>query len=591
MVKIFRIILFLILFSSYLLSQGDRIYNPIADSLFKTGVEFFKLGLNARILSGDTSGASYFHNAYLNFDSVISLGVNHRTTASYLMIAKSLCYLNKFDAAEKVLKGFISKFPESEYIEDAYYTLGLIYAKIGDYKQSLISLDKAVAKAKDDKLRYLEVISAVIDSINDAELGNLEKFDLTLDTRYLILRKMSDNLISSGKIESAKRYVSERLRYFQGTEFYEKLIFQINYYDRLLVRPKVKIGVLLPEKQSLSDAILKGIEVAVDEHNISSNPKVGLEVKYYTSRDVDQKLLSFKNAPDVIGIVGPIYSEDVELCARFVDQVKIPIVSPTATSDGLTKLSNYIFQFNSNYTIRSRALAQFAIFALGLKTFIVLAPNDKTIKPFVDAFIDEVRKNSGKIIAVQFYNPDETDLRPHFRNLILKIDSLKVPISEVGSEDIGLFAPILNPDFIGIISSQVYYHDLKVKILGNDVWNNFDELYLNRRYTDGIIFTSGQYVDYESFSFKNFARLFKEKFGVEPNEFSVYGYDATKMILKIASEGKLTPSEVYDRLKNCENFGVGRDVIFTGERVNRSVSILVFKDNLVRRLSQWTVNP
>ncbi|MCS7228972.1 MAG: ABC transporter substrate-binding protein [Candidatus Kryptonium sp.] len=590
MVKFFRVIVFLIFFSGYLLSQGERIYNPIADSLFKNGVEFFKLGLNARILSGDTAGLPYFYNAYLNFDSVVSLGLNHRTTASYLMVAKSLCYLNRFDIAEKILKNFISGFPESEYIEDAFYTLGLIYAKIGDYKQSLLSLDKAIAKAKDDKSKYVEVISVVIDSIRDADLGNLEKLELTADTRYLIVRKVSDNLVSAGKIESAKRYISERLRYFQRTEFYEKLIFQINYFDRLLVRPKVKIGVLLPEKQSLSDAILKGIEIAVDEHNINSNPKVGVEVKYYTSRDVDQKLLSFRNSPDVIGIIGPIYSEDVELCARFGDQVKIPIISPTATSDGLTKLSNYIFQFNSNHTIRSRALAQFAIFALGLKTFIILAPNDRAIKPFVDAFVDEVTKNSGKIVAVQFYNPDETDLRPRFRNLILKLDSLKIPISEVGFEGVGLFAPISNPDFIGIISSQVYYHDLKVKILGNDVWNNFDELYLNRRYTDGVIFTSGQYVDYESFSFKNFAKLFKEKFGTEPSEFSVYGYDAAKIILKIASEGKLTSSEVYDRLKNCENLGVGRDVIFDGERVNKSVSILVFKDNLVRRLSQWTVN-
>lgn len=137
MVKFFRVIVFLIFFSGYLLSQGERIYNPIADSLFKNGVEFFKLGLNARILSGDTAGLPYFYNAYLNFDSVVSLGLNHRTTASYLMVAKSLCYLNRFDIAEKILKNFISGFPESEYIEDAFYTLGLIYAKIGDYKQRL----------------------------------------------------------------------------------------------------------------------------------------------------------------------------------------------------------------------------------------------------------------------------------------------------------------------------------------------------------------------------------------------------------------------------------------------------------------------
>ncbi|CUU08486.1 ABC-type branched-chain amino acid transport system, substrate-binding protein [Candidatus Kryptobacter tengchongensis] len=592
MIRFLRLILFFVFVNCYLLGQSDKIYNPVADSLFKSGVEFFKLGLNARVLRGDTAGMIYFSSAYLNFDSIISLDLNHRTTASYIMASKALCYLNRFGDAEKLLKKFIDRFQESEYIEDAFYTLGLIYVKFGEYKRALLSFDKAISKSKYEKLKYIDVVSAVVDSISVSELGEIGKFELTPEVRYLIVRRISDGLASSGKVENAKRYVSNQLRYFQGTEFYEKMMLQINYYDRLLVRPKVKIGVMLPEKQSLSESILKGLEIAIDEHNLNSNPKIGIDVKYYTSRDVDQKLINFKNSPDVLAIIGPIYSEDVQLCARFGDQVKIPIISPTATSDGLTELSKYIFQFNSNYTIRSKTLAQFAIFALGLKNFIILAPNDKIIKPFVDAFINEVERNSGKVIAIQFYRSDETDLRPYFRNLITKLDSLKIsaPVGEVVSEEIGLFAPIINSDFIGIISSQIYYHDLKVKILGNDVWNNFDELYMNRRYTDGVIFTSGQYIDRESYSFKNFAKLFREKFGADPDDFSIYGYDAGRLILKIVSEGKLTSDEVYEALKNYEMAGIGRDVIFDAERINKSVSILVFKDSLIRKLSQWVVS-
>jgi len=63
----------------------------------------------------------------------------------------------------------------------------------------------------------------------------------------------------------------------------------------------------------------------------------------------------------------------------------------------------------------------------------------------------------------------------------------------------------------------------------------------------------------------------------------------TRLLLKIISEGKLTADEVYAGLKKYETVGIGRDIVFNDDRVNNSVSILVFKDNLIRRISQWTV--
>jgi len=331
MVRFLRVALLLFFVSFTLLGQGEKIYNPVADSLFKSGLDFFKLGLNARIVQADTAGFRYFLNAYSNFDSVISLGLNHRTTASYIMASKSLCYLDRYRDAEKLLKKFVNEFPTSDYIEDAFYTLALIYSKFGNFKEAILKLDRAISKSKHEKSKYVEIASVIIDSLSFDELNEIEKFELTPEIRYLVVMRISNNLISSGKIENSKKYVSEQLRYFSGTEFYGKLLYRINYFDRLLIRPKVKIGVLLPKGQSLSESILNGVEVAIDEHNMSSNPKVGIEVRYYTNEDVDQKLLSFKNYPDLLGIIGPIYSEDVELCARFGDQVKIPIISPTAT--------------------------------------------------------------------------------------------------------------------------------------------------------------------------------------------------------------------------------------------------------------------
>jgi ABC-type branched-subunit amino acid transport system substrate-binding protein len=585
MAKIIRFLLLIVITKESVLTQGYSFFNPVADSLFKAGVELFKFGLNSRGHLADTSGGrEYFLNAYLKFDSVIALGLNHRTTASYLMASKSLCYLNRFAEAGDLLRHFLSKFPESEYVEDAHYTLGLIYFKLGDLDDALLEIDKSIQVSKSDPTKYKKVISALVDSVDLTTLQKLADKVLSTEVKYLIVVKVADKIALSGRYEDAKRFIADRLRYFRGTEFYERLMFKISYYERLLVRPEVKIGVLLPERQSLSESILKGIELAVEQHNLNFSPKVGIELRYYNSFDIDRKVLSFKKVPEVSAIIGPVYSEDVQICARFINDLKIPLISPTATSDGLADLSDYIFQLNSDLTTRARAIAQFAVFSLGLKYFFVLAPNDKKIKPFVDAFVDEVKLGSAQVMKIRFYNPDETDLRSYFREMKAVLDSSKVPLDMVG-----LFAPILNSDFIGIITSQVFYHDMNVKILGNDIWNNFNELYLNRRYADGVIFTAGWKIDLESQEYKNFVKFFKDRYGIEPDEFAIYGYDTARFILEVIKSGMLTPGEVYNAIKKAEFFGIGRDIVFENGRVNRSIAILVFKDNLIRRLTQWTI--
>ncbi len=587
MVKIIRFFLLVAIFilNESALTQKPSFYNPVADSLFKTGVELFKLGLNYRVYLTDTSaGRGYFLNAYSKFDSVISLGLNHRTTASYLMASKVLCYLNRFSDARDLLRRFLSKFPESEYVEDAHYTLGLIYFKLGNLDDALLEIDRAVQVSKGDPTRYKKVISAIIDSVDISTLQKLADMVSSTEVKYLVVVKVADGIALSRRYEDAKKYIADKLRYFNGTEFYGRLMFKISYYERLLVRPEVKIGVLLPERQSLSESILKGIELAIEEHNLNFNPKVGIELRYYNSFDIDRKVLSFKKIPEIAAIIGPIYSEDVQICARFINDLKIPLISPTATSDGLANLSDYIFQLNSDYMTRARAIAQFAIFSLGLKYFFVLAPNDERIKPFVDPFVDEVRLNSAQVMKIQFYNPDETDLRSYFREMRVIIDSFKIT-----PDSVGLFAPILNPDFIGIITSQAFYHDMNFKILGNDIWNNFNELYLNRRYADGVIFTTGWKVDFGSQAYRNFVKVFKGRYGIEPDEFSIYGYDTARFLLEVIKSGMLTASEVYNAIKKYQFFGIGKDVVFENGRVNRSIAILVFKDNLIQELTKWTV--
>jgi ABC-type branched-subunit amino acid transport system substrate-binding protein len=570
------------------------IFNHIADSIFSEGMRNFNLGITSAEFTPDTSSYIYFSRAYEKFESLIFMPFNHRTTASYIMLAKVACYLDRFDEASDILQDFLLKFPESIYVEDAHYTLGLVFMKLGRYKESAGEFIKAIEVAgieggweKTMNMRkYKKILGTILDSLNVSELEEVYQMSGLLEIKFIVAVKSVEKFVNNDMLESAERFILDHLVEFVETEYYYRLEAKLTQLKRLMIRPEIKIGAFLPLDQRVGRSILRGIEIAVDEHNLNFSPKVGIEIQSYgdNSRDIDMKVIDLIKNPDIVAIIGPIYSDDVVLVSRFIEYAGIPTISPTATSDGLTRMSKYIFQANSDYSTRARAMAQYATLILELREFVILAPYDEEIKKFVDAFTYEVIENGGRIIWTEWYDPSETDLRYHFRNIQAEIESTSV------DSIIGLYAPILSSDFIGIISSQIKYHDLDVYLLGNDMWNDFNELYLNRRYTDGVIFTMGNFIDLSNPSYLHFRDMFREKFDVYPDEYSLYGYDVTNMLLKLIQNGATSRGEIYKNLQSMEYSGIGKSIVFNSDRLNSSILILTFKDGEIRKLLAWDIN-
>src|SRR5947207_138051 len=60
-------------------------------------------------------------------------GPNQRTSAAYIMMAKTQLRLNAPLDAARTLHQFTSSYPSSSYTPDADYTMGLVYLKVQRY--------------------------------------------------------------------------------------------------------------------------------------------------------------------------------------------------------------------------------------------------------------------------------------------------------------------------------------------------------------------------------------------------------------------------------------------------------------------------
>jgi len=61
---------------------------------------------------------------------------SHRATGAFIMGAKAFYELKNFRESIRLLKDLIDIYPQSSYVDDAHYTLGLNYYRMGRYEDA-----------------------------------------------------------------------------------------------------------------------------------------------------------------------------------------------------------------------------------------------------------------------------------------------------------------------------------------------------------------------------------------------------------------------------------------------------------------------
>ncbi len=381
-----------------------------AEQVFVSGMQAFRAGAY-------DSAAARFNRCLTAFPR------NHRVTAAYIMGAKAEYYLGRYQESVRLAKNLIDLFPSSSFVDDAHYTLGLSYYRLGRFEDAAreflsgrqVSQDSVLSKRAEN---FLSIV--IQDHLSADQAMALRDAATTVQVRTFMTVRVAEKAYRAGNIQLPL----ELLRPFRGYPPDMPYVREgLLLLDRIERGGSIDIAIVLPlmnnlrqqEPKELGQELLNGIRLAVLEHNKVGLPKVNL-VERDTQRDpgVAARVVTELSSDDkIMAIVGPIFSNETFAAAGIANARGIPLITPTATANGIAAIGPFVFQLNPDYETRGRATARFAVDSLGLRTFGVLAPagGSGAGRSMAEAFMDEIRALGGEIVDAEWYDEGATDLR------------------------------------------------------------------------------------------------------------------------------------------------------------------------------------
>ena len=263
------------------------------------------------------------------------------------------------------------------------------------------------------------------------------------------------------------------------------------------------------------------------------------------------------NQDSIVAVIGPIMSAPAATVAAWLGSnfQNIPMLTPTATDDGIAKMGPNIFQVNITMDNLAHKIADFATKCLDIREFAVLSPIGDYGSSMAQSFTRAVERRGGKISAFRNYIEGRPDYSTEFkllRDVRFKQENRRRNIAR-GASDLdavgarerrdyladstmeipGIFIPATNPGDAGLMVGQVAYNKIKGTMLGTSGWYGRELLIQGKHLVDSTYFSvpgldlSGNKEAYESF-----AKAFKEKWGESPAEDKVSGlsYDAANIV-------------------------------------------------------------
>ncbi|MBN1560228.1 ABC transporter substrate-binding protein [candidate division KSB1 bacterium] len=568
-----------------------------------------------------------YSQAKLNFLKLSALREdNPRETIGIMMLAKTHYQLREYDDAIHFADRLINDYPMSSYVPHAYYLRATAHYQKRNYDQALDNFSYAIEFAKTAELRHLAESTAT-----------------SMIDRFVSLRKI-DNLAAAYPWEQAKPIITlwrARLEYKSDQSAAKRTLENFlatrpapryaSIAEQLMNKDfggqQVRIGLLQPVSGYFAEEaqdFLRGCAFALKKR--TGGPEIALILKDTRSDIVTAISAAYELADtDVQLVVSDLEGMRSATIAGLLRSSGIPVIIPVSTDNDLTRISDAVFQLNSDLDTRGAALAEYAIKELRMKTFATLAPADDYGNTITDAFANKVDELHGAIVSQQWYYPGTTDFSGHlqaireagfryaYRDSLrswgldanrTRVDSIYTRLDRRArrrSEDNeklaaytdisvrsidGFFVPC-NEEDIPFIASQFALYNIKSQLLGGESWNNAELLRRQQRYVNGAVYVAGFYLSETDLDYINFTRDFRLATATSPGVMALYGYNMMNLIIQAVDAGNLTARDIAAYLNSVREFdGLGTKISLHNRQVNDRVNILRFQDGIIYRVNE-----
>ncbi|MBC8286150.1 MAG: penicillin-binding protein activator [Nitrospinae bacterium] len=581
--------------------------------------------------SGDFLGAKPLYHDYLSQNS--SGQRSHQALYRLGLIDQSS---HSYSTAVRFYQILLQSFPGSLLANPARFNMAICLYELADYS-SAESMFKMVLRSTSDKKRKWEVMVhlALIDGarmdyekaftklkqvhgqtgnkeivkyaaevaeglinekLGEAQVASLiQKLGPGFPVDLLLLRKISF-LRAAGDIAS---YMTSLKNFIENFPTHARKAEMENRLNQIKADTgtRIKIGVILPltgKLASTGQKVLQGIQLAVNQLPFQTREKLALEVRD-SGHQLPMKsiIADLSGLPNLVGIIGPLLSDEVKIAGEVAMQYQIPIFSPTASTHGLVDENPFMFRNALTREIQAKFLAEYSVNTLQLKRFAVLHPFEAFGLELKDTFINEVESLGGEVVAVAGYERTQNDFKKQIlelggveddnlekiaRDLVLSegvipdfsdTSALSRPLIDMGhwsGNDVeklkvslelsydAIFIPGVY-DKVGLIIPQLAFYNINtVTLLGANGWNDPELVKMGGKYLNKVYFVDGYYPDSHQAEVKKFVQDFKTNFGEEPNYLSAQAFDAANIVIKNVLAGADNRIKMKESLKSVKDF-------------------------------------
>lgn len=497
------------------------------------------------------------------------------------------CYMrdHKRDEALKLSSRFLEYYVNSAYRERMELANAIVMAERGNVYEGVESMLRILAYTKNPaaKSRTKDVaIQTIAASLLTADQlqALLEKYPVDKDVigwlqlqigrecqnsrRYRAARYWYKKVLAGGVAENLSNTAQRGLESLEG---------QGAGMPTVLV-----LAPLSGDFAEFGAAAIQGVILAHEKAGLQG--KVNLRVAD-TRADAAQALLRTQqavNQDSIVAVIGPIMSAPAATVAAWLGSnfQNIPMLTPTATDDGIAKMGPNIFQVNITMDNLAKSIADFATKCLSISEFAVLSPLGGYGASMSQSFTQAVERRGGSVVAFRNYEEGRPDYKTEFsllRDVRFKQLNRRQNIAR-GAADLdavnakerrfymqdstfnipGIFIPATNPGDAGLMAGQVAFNKISGVLLGASGWYGRELLIQGKRQVDSSYFSvPAMDMDGNNENLKKFVGDFKERWGDEPGEDKVSGlsYDAANIVFSSLAK---KPNSLTNAINNTANF-------------------------------------
>jgi ABC-type branched-subunit amino acid transport system substrate-binding protein len=500
----------------------------------------------------------------------------HLPTA-YLELGIARYNTQDYDRSREALRHYLgtSAFPERQAV--AHYYLGLIARQQQRYAEAVAELKRSAetsSAAEQTEQARAEVARIVRDNLTTTELEQLARQypntypgDVLLYQLALHYREADNTIDEMAVLQAFTTQFPEHANVPEA-------LARLHDLQAPIATEPTKIGVLLPlsgDGSQYGRSALQGIELGftvVQEHEPALLLSLVIRDDKGTSAGASEALTALAGDTQVIGVIGPLFSQVATDLAPLTEALNIPLISPYASDSDFPALSPYSFRNSLTDAMQGRFLAEYAVRGLHLRRFAILYPNEPDGISLKDAFSQQATQLQGEVVAVATYAPETTDFSQLLSSIGGTDDETQRDLrTGVGSDQEGTHpavAPLLPYDAIflpgyydkvGLIASSLALHNITgVQLLGSDGWNAPALIELGQSAVEGAIFVDGFFADSPAPLVQEFVERFRARYNRVPDLLAAQAYDTILMLAQVLKEGAKTRSQLRDGLLQVQEF-------------------------------------